>query len=90
MMLSGFFVSKGINNKRSSIFARGKKRILTCQFLDGLASLRPATIESPTISDVLGIHSSASVLLSGLLVLFDTSDSVVESIGGAFECSVEM
>ena len=47
-------------------------------------------MESPTISDVLGIHSSESVLLSGLLVLFDTSDSVVESIDGAFECSVEM
>ena len=59
-------------------------------FLDNFASLRLAIIESPTINDVPGFYSATSVLLAGLLVLFDTSNSVVETIDGAFECSLDM
>ena len=51
------------------------KIFYTFFFLDSFASLRPAIIESPSTNDSSGFHSSASVLLSGLLVLFDTSPS---------------
>ena len=47
-------------------------------------------IESPTICDSPGFRSSASLLFNGLLVLFDTSASAVESIDGAFLCSVDI
>ena len=58
IILSGFLLRYGIRwNIRSSVFAPGRKRTFTFLFLDSLASLNPAIMESPTIKVVPFFHS---------------------------------
>ena len=77
-----FSIPKELNNhEQHSVLRQKKKLTSTFLFLDNLASLRPAIIESPTIRDVLGFHSSASVLLSVLLAGLYISGCVLGNIG---------
>ena len=79
----GFSLPEELNsNEQHSVLRLEKKLTSTFVFLDKLASLKPAIIESSTISVVLGFHSSASVLLSVLLVGLYVSDFALANIGG--------
>ena len=83
--------AKELNNNRNLLpFAPGKKQTFTFLFLESSTSLTSAIIESPTINDVPGFHSSTSALLSGFLNLFNTSNSMVGSIDKVHECSVDI
>ena len=88
-----FLPEKELNNSVDcSVLQLEKKtkRIFTFSFLDSLAPLRPTFIESPTISVVLDFHSSASILLSVLLVRLYTLDCVLGNIRGASDCFVNL
>ena len=82
--------STELNNNRILLFCNQEKKKTHFSVFDSFASIRPGIIESPTINGVPGFQSYISVLLSGLLVLFDTPNSAVNSSDGVFENSTDM
>ena len=89
-MLAGFFFSKESNKYKSFSFAPGKKQTFNFSRFNNLAILRLVTIKSPTISVLSGLYSSASVVLSVLLVGLDISDFVVGIICGVLDDIINM